>query len=560
MRSRFALALAALLLTGPAMAEPPKPAVVVQTKPMARLLADYREMIRQIAGPVEGDAKVKHFDNELKELLGEQGFEGLDINRPVALYIVFTETIEDAKIVVVAPVSGEKEFVGFLERLKIKAEPIKDRPGAYSLAGAVKDLFDKPSHLQFAPGGWAYVEMNTDQPIDPKDLVAPGDLLDNADPSLYSARVFPRRVPEKLVKHLLDQFDMSANAFKGFAAAGLPRHVGKMVGTILDEGPKLIRRYGETGLKEVEELTMRFNWDQATGDTRLDLGLVPNAGSPLAKEIAAIPATTNRFAGLVPKNAAAGITFKAPLFAQEIQEIAAALLEAGKVELTMGDLPEAFHPIADEIASGLIRSVKKGQLDGAIAMLPSKGDHFTVVGGVSCDDPSGAEKELRKAGQLAALVKLFEFDVAKVGAVSIHKVPFHRGIPAVIAEDFAKVFGQDAPGYVAFAKDAVFAAYGPDALEAIKTALAVKTGPAPAFDLVGNMKSIHKLVSALGGEKPAALFSQHVGTDDRAASLVRVTIERGKNLTARIEVNLRYLPRAVIIGEAIENDVKPPLR
>ena len=42
------------------------------------------------------------------------------------------------------------------------------------------------------------------------------------------------------------------------------------------------------------------------------------------------------------------------------------------------------------------------------------------------------------------------------------------------------MFGKDAPGYVAFAKDAVFAAYGPDALAAIKTAVAAKPGPAPA--------------------------------------------------------------------------------
>jgi hypothetical protein len=515
-------------------------------------------MIRQSAGPIEGERKVKEFEGELNEALGEQGFEGLDINRPLAAYVVLSEKIEDAKIVVVAPVAGEKDFVGFLGRLKVNAEPVKDKPGVYTLGGLVAEVFPKGAVLQFTPGGWAYVTLNAGEPFDAKDLLAPGDLLNSTDQSFYSIRVLPGRVPEKLLKHLLDELDNSANAFKGFVAAGAPKHVGKMMITMFDEGPKLIRRYGETALKEVDEVALRFAWDPATGDTVSELVLSPKAGSPLARDIAAIPATTNRFAGLAPKNAAASVTFKAPLFAKELQEIVASMLEAGKVELTMGDLPEAFHAVADEIANGLIRSVKKGELDGAIALLSSKDDKFTVVGGISCDDPTAAEKELRKAGQLAALLKLFEFDVAKIGDVSIHKVPFQRGIPSGMAEDFAKVFGKDAPGYVAFAKDAVFAAYGPDALESIKTAVAAKPGPAPAIDLSGNMKHIHKLLGAVGGENVAGLFAQHVGTDDKAVNLLRVTVEPGKKLSVKMMMNLRYLPRAIIIGEAIDGGIPAP--
>ncbi len=559
MRSRFTLAVAAaLLVTAPARAEPPKPAVVLQAKPLARLLNEYREMVRQTAGPIEGERKVKQFEREVKEALGEQGFEGLDLNRPLAAYVVLSEKIEDASIVLVVPVVGEKDFLGFLERLKVTAEPVKDKKGVYKLEGVAAEVLPKDSLIQFTPGGWAHIGLNVGEPIDPKNLIAPGDLINNADQSLYSATVFPGRVPEKLLAHLLDQMDNTVNAFKGFAAAGAPKHVGKMLMTIFDEGPKLIRRYGETGLKQADEVSMRFSWDQATGDSVTELTLMPKSGTPLAKDIAAIAATKNRFAGLVPKDAAGGFLFKAPLFATEIQEIVAAMLEAGKVELTMGDLPEAFHPVVDEIAKGLIRSVKKGDLDGALAILPAKDGKFTVVGGVSFDDAFEADKELRKAGKVAALVKLFEFDVAKVGDVNIHKVPFHRGIPANAVEPMEKVFGKDSPGYVAFAKDAVFVAYGPDALTAIEAAIAAKPGPAPAIDLTGNMKHLHKLIGALGGENVAGLFAQHVGTDDKAVNVLRVTVEGGKKLTAKVMLNLRYLPRAIIIGEAVEGVVKPP--
>src|SRR5205807_676555 len=81
MSLRFSLAVAAALATaGLASAEPPAPPVVIQAKPVSRLLTEYKEMLRQVGGPVEGDRLVKGFERDLKELLGEQGFEGLDIN------------------------------------------------------------------------------------------------------------------------------------------------------------------------------------------------------------------------------------------------------------------------------------------------------------------------------------------------------------------------------------------------------------------------------------------------------------------------------------------------
>src|SRR5436305_543985 len=147
---RFTLGLAAALVTlSPALAEPPKPAVVGRAQPVARVLTEDREMLRQAAGPVEAEG--------------------------------------------------------------------------------------------------------------------PGELFDNADQSLFAGKLYPGRVPEKLLKTLLDEMDQTANGIKGFAAAIGPKHLAKLAGTIFDEGPKLVRRYGETGLKEAAEVGLRFEWDQTTG-------------------------------------------------------------------------------------------------------------------------------------------------------------------------------------------------------------------------------------------------------------------------------------------------------
>ena len=117
MSMRYLLTLGAICACAiPALAQPVKPTVVATARPLSQLLNEYREMIRQIGGPANGDGAAKGFDDGLKEMLGEQGFEGLDINRPLAAYAVIDEKIEDTNPVLIIPVTGEKEFVAFLKK------------------------------------------------------------------------------------------------------------------------------------------------------------------------------------------------------------------------------------------------------------------------------------------------------------------------------------------------------------------------------------------------------------------------------------------------------------
>src|SRR5580658_7701301 len=105
----------------PVLAQTVKPTVVVTAKPLSQLLSDYREMIRQVGGPATGNQLVAAFDEQIKEVLGEQGFEGFDINRPVAAYTVVKEKFEDTNPILIVPISGEKEFLAFLKRMKWEA-------------------------------------------------------------------------------------------------------------------------------------------------------------------------------------------------------------------------------------------------------------------------------------------------------------------------------------------------------------------------------------------------------------------------------------------------------
>lgn len=547
MRSRQVLALAAVLVaSAPAPADPPKPAVVVRAQPATRLLAEYKEMVRQAAG-ADADRQVKEVEAGIKDALGEKGFEGVDLNRPLAAYAVLKEKSEECGLAVVVPVTGEKEFVEFLGRLRVKAEAVKDKPGLYAVEVDLPGL--KASHLRFAPGGWAYLTLNDAAAPDAKDLVPIGDLLAGGGPALASVTLYPDRVPAKLLATALDELDQAAAGFKQF----LGGQELVLVGPLLDKGPKLVRRYAERGLKEAAEVRVGFAFDQGTGETVTELVVLPKPGTALAKDVAAKPATAHRFAGLVPKDAAAGLLVKAPLFAPELREIIATIPDGAAAQLKNAPLPERLRNALAELLKSLGGAAKKGDLDAAVALLgPDKGGTFTVVAGVSLDDPAAVEKALREVAKDPDFGKGFEFDTAKVGGVGVHKVPLARLFEGADKDELAKVFGAEPTGYVAFAKDAGFVGFGPGALDTVKAALAAKPAPAPVVDVTANMARLHKLVTAID-EKAGAVFAKHLGTEDRAVTPLRVTVEGGAELKVKATFNVRYLPKLAIAEKAERN-------
>ena len=557
MLTRLTLTAAALAaLAGVAAAEPPAPAVVVQVKPVSRVLTDLKEMIRQVGGPAMGNDMVKEFEGDLKRGLGDKGFEGLDVNRPIAVYVVLKEKPEDAAAVVLLPATDEKELLGFLERIQIQTEAVKDKKGVYKLA-LPEELFPKASHLQFADGGWAYLTLNDGEPTDPKNLVPVGELLKDAGPALVAAKVYPGRVPAKMAADALDQLDQTAGMIKGFLAAGQGPEM-KVLRTFLEQGPKLVRRYAETALKEVDEVGLTFTFDAAGGDTVTELTVAPKAGTPTAKAYAAVAPTTNRFAGVLGKNAAFGLTLKAPLFAGEVREITTSAIEAIQGGLQKeSDIPEKLKPVIDEAAKGFLRCVKAEKLDAAFGLVgPDKGGKFVFLAAVSFDDTAALEKAMREAAKDSTLAKEFEFDAAKVGDVTVHRVPLMKLFPPEAERDLPKVLGEQPQAYVAFAKDAVFLAFGAGALDAVKAAAAAKPGPAPAMDLAWNNGRIQKFAAAMD-ERAGAEVAKALGTDDKTASALKLTVAGGQNLKVTLTFNVRYIPQLMVTGAGARAEFQP---
>ncbi len=540
MRIGFLAALAFLCIpTTTLAADPP---IVFQTQPPGRILDD----VRAVAKILGGDKAVKEVNDRIKEKLGEKGLEGLDLNRPVLGYVSFAKKIEDVVAVVAIPVAGEKEFLALIERVA-DVKPKLGENGLYELPIGK----DNVKVLMRFNAQHAYIAIGKDPAfdLDTKVLVAPAKLYNPEEKALAAVRVHFDRLP----RELRDQIADGLNDLKKFLDdLRLPADASAPARKAVDELVKLGTRYADL-LKDAESAGARVILDINTGEAAVEIGLTGKPGSALAKVIAARQPNTNKFAGLITPDTVAGLKLQLPLFAPEIQNAVTIGLEAGQKSLAE-NAPPQFQAVIDETFKGLIRTVKDGEFDLALSLRgPDKDGLYTVVGAVAFEDPAALEKELRDLfkKELPPMYRgIFNLDVAKVGKTNIHQAKIGGLLPLTVQ----KVFGEEASLTFAFAPNGIFVAFGPDAVNTLKTALEVKKAPSPPFEVVMNPARLKKFTTALGLDLP-----QDFGKEDKLFSTWALTLDGGKELRLRLSTNFKGM-EGLGIGLSESGEKKQPLR
>ena len=540
---------AALALVAPpaAAADPP---VVYQTQPVGRVLDEARAAVNSMGG----ERAVKEFNAGIRQKLGEKGFDGLDLNRPLVGYVVVPADAKKSVAVVAIPVSGEKAFLDFCERWnKSKPKALKD--GLYE----VPPPGPETKAVMRVVDGYAYVATAASDPaaaLDPKVLIPAGKLFDPTDTALMTGRVYFDRFPQELRDKAAEQLE---EAKKGLAAFPFPADVGTAATKAYEQFAKLGTRYLDLS-KGAKEAVARVRLDPDTGDAFAEASLVAVPGSPLDQLIAARKPSVNAFAGLVTPDAVGGFRLKLPLFDAEVREAATVGLEALRDQVK-NNAPAQPKPLLDELLKGLIRTVKAGDVDLAgVLRGPSKDGTFTSVVALTFDDPSGVEKEAKKLidAQLPPDFKdLLKWDAAKAGGVNVHTFEF-TSLPGLGQQEM-KLFGATGKVAFAFAPKAIYFAVGPDdeAAAAIKAALAQKPAEAPVFDILLNPARIGKLAGIVDPQG-AANAAKAIGTDDKLLSAVSLSIAGGKELTVKYGMNVKLFGRGTWIYNTAGSDSVPP--
>lgn len=534
----------AFAIFAPAAAFAAEPPIVFQVQPAGQLI----EKVRSIARMAGGDAAIKELNAAIKEKLGDKGFEGLDLERPVLGYVLMDGKLEEVVGVVVVPITGEKEFLALFERFSDK-KLTADDTGYYEIPTPGPDakvgMRFSDQHAYFAIG------KDPKPALAAKKLVPAARIYDPSDKATAVARLRFDRLPKQIREELADGLKELKNKLDDLH---LPMDAGETARQAVDELIKLGRRYTDL-LQDAETATVRWIVDTETSEAAIELGLTGRPGTRLAEAIASRKPSTNKFAGLVTPDSMVGIKLQLPLFAEELQNAAVIGLEAGQ-KLAGENVPPPFKGAVDETFKGLIRTVKQGEFDLAVSFRgPDKNGLYTVVGAVAFEDPSGLEKELRELVKKQLPPELREnvkLDAAQVGQVNIHQIKFGGLLPAEVQ----KMFGEDASVAIAFAPHGIFVAFGPDAIGTMKAALLVKKAPSPVLELSVNPSRLRKIVEALGKEVPEGL-----GTTDALIPSWALSIEGGKELRLKLSTNLKGFEGVGGLGlpfGAAKGSARPP--
>jgi hypothetical protein len=293
-----------------------------------------------------------------------------------------------------------------------------------------------------------------------------------------------------------------------------------------------------------------------TSGMAAEVTVIPKPGTKLAASIAGVGPVTNRLASVVPADPAAGLALTVPFSIPELRDGALDLLKLaakGKDEA-----PPAMKPGIEELIKGLERTVKAGDADFAIALLAPKDRGSHVVAAVSFDDPSGLEKLIRTfAGTLPAEIKeTIKFDVEKVHGASLHTWKLGNGL---LDREMTRMFSEDATVCVATTPKAIYFAIGPDPIPQVKQALAAKPKLAEYLTSTANLNRMAKVVEAAGGPRDGAQFRRFMGDQDETMTILSISAKGGSEFRLRLELNPRFLPRAMAVEEIGGVEAQPPI-
>jgi hypothetical protein len=539
---RYTLVLTAAALLAPASAVAADPPITFQTHAVERVLDD----LRGAADMIGGEKAVKAVNTAIKDKLGEKGFEGLDLAKPVVGYVILAPKLEDTVAVVAFPFTTEKEFLALCDRWN-GGEKAKDLgKGLYELPPL--EPFAK-ARMRFAEG-YAYIAAGKDpEPaLEAKSLVSPTKLYDPAERAVFAGKLHFERIPAEVKKAIPGYLADIKKELEDHGDVWLV----KALKPALPDIEKMLTRYVIL-LGGADALTLRMGLDVPKSDLVIEATLTPKPDTLLAKVLAAQKPTENRFGALLTPDTAVGFKVRLPFFNDELKAAGTKILEELQKE---ANKPEAAKDLTDELFKGLTRTIKTGEADIVVGIRgPDKDGDCTLVGAVAFEDTAALEKEFKKYVEKTAPAdeqERFKWDAAKAGNVTIHTYKLPTGGFFDISKPFG---GEKALLAFAFAPKGVFIVIGPDPIPVMKTALTVKPAEAPALDIVINPLRLGKLVERSGGM--ALDVEQRFGKEDKLISALSLRASAGKDLTVRLAINLRLLPRALVFDE-LEGAKVPP--
>jgi hypothetical protein len=506
----------------PATGKAPDPVLTLQFAPAAVLEKDVFRLLESMPFP-DKEAGVKQVRDQLRAILGDQGWDGLDTAKPSTGYVVFDDkNTEKSYGFLVLPVKDEKSFLDFLARVGKgmdpgnTIEPVAAAPGVYELKGKNKDV---PKHVR-VHNGYAYLGINA--PIDAfaADRLVPAEKMINPkETAKAAATVHVNRIPKSLIDKALAEFDKAA----ADAKRDFPPSTPNTMKAAYDKATDLARNYAEMLRTDGDSFGLRVRYDE---DLTYEFYLKGKPGTKLTGDIAGRAPTVNRFGGLITDTAVGGFTIKLPFFNDDVRALSATTATDLYKELCEKDPPPAdLKPLFDKLAPAIASTIRSGQADlaGALHGPDAKGA-YTAVLGVALDGADGLLPEVKKLIDSKAEGTV-EWDANEAGGVKIHTANVGPLMPA----PGQPAFGKNPTCHFALTKGGLVLAFGRDSLNEVKRAVALKPVAGPVIDFRANPAKVVTMTEAFDAGA-GAMARTMIGKTDRLVSFNAVRVTGGDEL------------------------------
>ena len=502
------------------------PTITIQAQNGQKLLDDFRKYLTLSGATPEMLVKL---DATIKQLLGEKGFAGLDLKKPMGAYAYLREKVESSSFVLVLPITDEKSATDLLQRMHLSVTESKFK-GVFELAGNAVEGMN--THLRFFDNH-AYVSVNggTESLSDTDKLVPISSMVDEKETAVVSATIFGKRVPKEfhaMIFPLLDEANAGVDQLQARALPGMPKSFPQILKEMLGWG----RRSYELMVADGEAITVRALFDSKVGDLDFETTLTPKPKSALLADLKAFKPTRGRFQQLVTKDAVGGgwIVLPGPIPKGVLISYANFAAEGLPLLGKEMGLPPEFGPVFDALATSAQKALTAGDLDiGAALFGPTKDKHYTFVSAVAIDDPAtlvdvglAVVKDLPK--EFAEAIKLNAY---KIDDVAVHTVELDKLLPLT----WLKIFGDKPKLNVAVANKGLFVAVGPDAEAELKRALALKPAETRNLDFLANLSKGKELTTTAGGNW--GNIGNEIPIVDRLLSFYAFDVRGGTNLKIR---------------------------
>ena len=510
------------------------PALVGQARSWSDMLA----MIREGAKTIGGDKLADAFDKEVLSSISPAILPAIDPDKPFGLYALAGAEPQLCRLVFLAPVRNSGDFLKQLADFGIKTEKTEG-----DATFQIESPLPIPVHLKFNEG-YACISLGGADALTGKKLLAPKDVINPKEKSPAVLTLHMERIPDGLKKFVTANAADAAEQYRELFPVGDYRETFQLVTSM---GLRWLRQLTE----QAREISLRLDADPKTTDLKLELAITPIPKTALADAIAARPANTNAFAGLVTKDSVQWMLLSAPMFHEDLREalvkLAAIGRQAAVEQVTQFGTPETLA-LTESAFKSLGATLKSGSMDLAMVVRgPNAKGHYTAVGAVQLLETADLEKACREALKTAPepVRKAVKLDAGKLGELNLHEITISDA-----PEELKKFFGADPTVRIGVSKNVVFVAFGADSKSILAEAVALKPAPAPGFDNSGNLKATAKVIRRLlpepflneqdreSGVGPGAMLDLMEKNDRRAGMTFGLT--GGDKLRLTLNYNVQF--------------------